>query len=70
VGINNLHDLKKTTHARLEINSKVISVATREAQGEKYNHLWKFVTERHAPYLNYQKMTTRHIPIMVFEQVN
>jgi hypothetical protein len=32
--------------------------------------LWKFATERHPPYLDYQKMTTRHIPIMVFEPVD
>jgi deazaflavin-dependent oxidoreductase (nitroreductase family) len=63
-------NLKKTPHARLEVNGKVIPVAAREAQGEEYDRLWKFVTERHPPYLNYQKMTTRPIPIMVFEQVN
>ena len=63
-------NLKKTPNARLEVNGKVVLVAAREAQGEEYNRLWKFVTERHPPYLNYQKMTTRHIPIMVFEQVN
>jgi hypothetical protein len=39
------------------------------AQGEEYDRLWKFVTERHPPYLNYQKMTARHIPLMVFEPV-
>lgn len=63
-------NLKKTPHARLEVKGKVIPVAAREAQGEEYDRLWKFVTERHPPYLDYQKMTTRPIPIMVFEQVN
>ena len=63
-------NLKKEPHARLEINGKFISVAAREVQGEEYNHLWKFVTERHPPYLEYQKMTTRHIPIMIFEPVD
>jgi len=63
-------NLKKTPQARLEINGKVVSAAAREAQGDEYNRLWKFVTECHPPYLNYQKMTKRHIPLMVFEQVN
>jgi deazaflavin-dependent oxidoreductase (nitroreductase family) len=63
-------NLKKDPHARLEINGKTILVLAREAQGEEYNLLWKFVTESHPPYLDYQKMTTRHIPIMVFEQIN
>jgi deazaflavin-dependent oxidoreductase (nitroreductase family) len=62
-------NLRKTPHARLEIHGFLVSVSAREAQGDEYNHLWKFVTERHPPYLEYQKMTARHIPIMVFEQV-
>ena len=63
-------NLKKNPLARLEVKGKVVPVAAREAQGEEYDRLWKFVTECHPPYLNYQKMTTRPIPIMVFEQVN
>jgi hypothetical protein len=45
-------------------------VVAREAQGEEYARLWKFATERHPPYLDYQEMTTRHIPIMVFDQAD
>ena len=55
--------------ATLEIHGKPIPVVAREAQGEEYNRLWKFATEHHPPYLKYQQMTTRHIPIMVFERV-
>jgi deazaflavin-dependent oxidoreductase (nitroreductase family) len=62
-------NLKKDPHAKLEINGKIVSVVAREAQGEEYHRLCKFATERNPPYLEYQKMTTRHIPIMVFEQV-
>ena len=63
-------NLKKAPQAKLEIKGKLISASAREAQGEEYDRLWKFATERHPPYLDYQKMTTRHIPIMVFEQVD
>jgi F420H(2)-dependent quinone reductase len=63
-------NLKKGPHARLEIKGKLIAVTAREAQGEEYQHLWQFVTEHHPPYRDYQKMTTRHIPIMVFERVD
>jgi deazaflavin-dependent oxidoreductase (nitroreductase family) len=63
-------NLRKDPRARLEIKGKLVSVTAREAQGEEYDRLWKFATERHPPYLDYQKMTTRHIPIMVFEQVD
>jgi F420H(2)-dependent quinone reductase len=60
-------NLKQHPQAKLEVKGKVLSVIAREAQGEEYDHLWKFATEHHPPYLDYQKMTTRHIPIMVFE---
>jgi F420H(2)-dependent quinone reductase len=62
-------NLKKNPHAKLEIKGLLISVVAREALAEEYDHLWLFVTERHPPYLDYQKMTTRHIPIMIFERV-
>ena len=60
-------NLKKDPRAKLEIYGKTVSVVAHEAQGEEYDRLWKFATEHHPPYLDYQKMTTRHIPIMVFE---
>jgi deazaflavin-dependent oxidoreductase (nitroreductase family) len=63
-------NLKKYPHAKIEINGKVIAVAAREAQGKEYDRLWKFATERHPPYLEYQKKTPRRIPIMLFEQVD
>ena len=62
-------NLKKDPRAMLEIKGKHIPVIAREAQGEEYDRLWKFATERNPPYLDYQKVKARHIPIMVFEQV-
>ena len=41
-----------------------------DAQGDEYARLWKFATERHLPYLRYQAMTSRHIPIVVFDVVD
>ncbi len=61
-------NLMKYPHAKLEIGGKLIPVIAREAQGEEYDHLWKFATERNPPYLDYQKMTTRRIPIVIFER--
>ena len=61
-------NLKKDPCARLEINGKDVSVIAHEAQGEEYDRLWKFASEHHPPYLEYQKKTARRIPIMVFEQ--
>ncbi len=62
-------NLKQDPHAKLEIKGRIVSAIAREVQGEEYQRLWKFVAERNPPYLEYQKMTTRHIPIMMFEPV-
>jgi deazaflavin-dependent oxidoreductase (nitroreductase family) len=62
-------NLLKNPYAKLTVNGKTISVESHAAQGDEYARLWKFATERHPPYLNYQKMTSRHIPIVVFEVI-
>ena len=60
----NLREQPSTT---IEVKGKAIHVVAHEAQGDEYARLWKFATEQHPPYLNYQSMTKRHIPIMVFQ---
>jgi deazaflavin-dependent oxidoreductase (nitroreductase family) len=60
-------NLQSDPHARLDVKGKTVVVTAREAQGDEYEGLWKFVTTRHPPYLDYQKQTSRRIPIMIFE---
>jgi deazaflavin-dependent oxidoreductase (nitroreductase family) len=60
-------NLKHTPHAALEVEGETIPVIAHEAEGQEYQRLWQFATQRHPPYLDYQKMTARRIPIMVFE---
>jgi F420H(2)-dependent quinone reductase len=60
-------NLKKQPHTTIEIKGRTIPVETHEAQGDEYARLWKFATEKHPPYLNYQNMTTRHIPIVILQ---
>ena len=62
-------NLLKNPHAKLTVNGKVIQVIARNTQGEEYARLWDWATKQHPPYLDYQKMTSRHIPIVVFETV-
>jgi len=62
-------NLRKNSHAKLTVNGKVFRAIAHEAQGDEYARLWEFTTKQHPPYLNYQKITTRHIPIVVFEVV-
>ena len=63
-------NLLKTPRAKLTVIGKTIPVEAHTAQGDEYARLWKFATERHPPYLNYQKMTSRHIPIVVFQPID
>jgi F420H(2)-dependent quinone reductase len=53
----------------LEVNGKIIPVEARQAEGAEYERLWQYATERHPPYLAYQKMTVRRLPIVVFNPV-
>ena len=62
-------NLQKQPRATLQVDGKTIPVEARDAQGEEYARLWKFATEKHPPYLHYKEMTTRHIPIMVFQSL-
>lgn len=59
------HNLNASHRTLIEVNGKEIPVDAREAQGDEYQRLWSFATTRHPPYLDYQKMTTRHIPIVM-----
>ncbi len=60
-------NLRKYPQATIDVNGKSIPVQTHEAQGDEYDQLWKFATDRHPPYLAYQKMTSRRIPIVVLQ---
>jgi len=62
-------NLLENPHAKLTVNGKMIRVEGHDVQGDEYARLWKFVTEKHPPFLNYQKMTSRRIPIMLFEMI-
>ena len=62
-------NLQAQPRAEIEVHGQVIKVQTHSAQGPEYDRLWKFATRRHPPYLDYQKMTSRRIPVVVLEPV-
>ena len=63
-------NLKEQPQTVIEVKGQTIPVKAHEAVGDEYARLWKFATEKHPPYLTYQAMTTRRIPIMVFQSVD
>ena len=63
-------NLLKNPRAKLTVNGKTIPVESHAAQGDEYARLWKFAADKHPPYLNYQKMTSRYIPIVMFQPID
>ncbi len=63
-------NLKKNPRATLTVRGQRIPVEAHDAEGGEYIRLWKFATEKHPPYLQYQSMTNRHIPVVVFQPLN
>jgi F420H(2)-dependent quinone reductase len=62
-------NLQVHPRAEIELDGKIIPVTSREAEGDEYTRLWQYAAEHNPPYLDYQKMTTRHIPIVIFTPV-
>ncbi len=62
-------NLQSQPHATVEVKGKTISANARFAEGEEYTRLWEYLTKKHPPYLEYQKMTKRKIPIAIFEKI-
>jgi deazaflavin-dependent oxidoreductase (nitroreductase family) len=60
-------NLLSQPQASIEVKGKTIQVHARFAKDDEYDRLWQYVTKKHAPYLEYQKMTTRKLPIAIFE---
>jgi deazaflavin-dependent oxidoreductase (nitroreductase family) len=60
-------NLQKQPQASVEVKGATIKVSASFAEGEEYIRLWEYVTKKHPPYLDYQKLTERKIPIAVLQ---
>ena len=58
-------NLLKQPQASIEVMGQVIKVNASFAEGEEYTRLWDHVTKKYPPYLEYQKMIGRNIPIVI-----
>ena len=54
--------------ATVQIGSRHYRVTAREADGKEREDLWKAVTAKTPDYDEYQKRTTRRIPVVVLER--
>lgn len=62
-------NLQKQPQASIEAKGRTIKVNASFAEGEEYTRLWEYVTKKHPPYLEYQKMTERKIQPVVFRSI-
>ena len=63
-------NLRNQAQTSIEVNGQMVQVKVGFAEGDEYTRLWEYVTKKHPPYLDYQKMTKRKIPIVVLNPVN
>ena len=63
------HNLLAQPRTTIEVKGKKIPVEASRAEGAEYDQLWKYAVEHHPPYLHYQEMTRRRIPIVVLRPV-
>ncbi len=49
----------------IDVKGRRIPVEAAVAEGPEYDRLWAYATEHHPPYLHYQQMTRRRIPIVI-----
>ncbi len=64
-------NLKANPNATCSIDGRSVAYIAHEAVGEEYERFWKQAVEIYKGYLLYkQRITTRHIPIMVMQPVD
>lgn len=60
-------NLKANPAVTLQDGDKVVAVTAREVSGDERERWWRLSVEAYPPYADYQKKTTRQIPVFVLE---
>ena len=58
-------NLTQHPHTTIQVKGTPLQVEAHQADDEEYRRLWEIVTRKNSQYLEYQKTTTRQIPIMI-----
>jgi deazaflavin-dependent oxidoreductase (nitroreductase family) len=59
------HNLRDGDEVDVQIATQAFRASWREPEGEERHRIWDFMTRVYPPYLNYQRATTRHIPVIM-----
>ena len=63
-------NLKSNPRAEVQIKDALLQVEAREAAGEERERLWPKLVGLYPDYENYQKHTTRTIPVVILERTS
>ena len=58
-------NLQADPHCLIQVGRKVIAITATEAEGEERERLWDIVTKAQQRFIDYQKGTTRRIPVII-----
>jgi F420H(2)-dependent quinone reductase len=58
-------NLKSNPQAKIQIGSRVISVAAKEAEGEERARLWSIIADNYKQFVQYQAHTSRELPVII-----
>lgn len=62
------HNLRANPHARVEVGTDIISVVARVAAGEERVRIWTKQKLDRPGFADYEKQTTREIPVVILER--
>lgn len=63
-------NLKSNPRAEVQIKGTLLQVEAREAMAEERERLWPKLVALYADYENYQKRTTRTIPVVILQRTS
>lgn len=58
-------NLQAHPQTQIQVRKKTLTVTATEATGEEYQRLWSLITTKYANFLDYQKGTSRRIPVVI-----
>jgi deazaflavin-dependent oxidoreductase (nitroreductase family) len=64
------HNLVANPSVSVEVGTETISVKARVAQGEERERIWTVQKELYPNFAEYEKLTTRQIPVIILERTS
>lgn len=61
-------NLQANPEAKIQVKGDVIPVRARTTEGDERQRLWDLMVEKWPAYNDYQRKTSRQIPVVVFER--